>query len=240
MAISISIVSHGQLNIVNNLLSDLRTLYFDDIVEIILTINIPEDESFINSNLDIINKIIRNEFPKGFGANHNYAFNFSTKTFFLVINPDVRLNDIDLKLLTGILLKNNYGVIAPLVYSSKGALEDSARFFPTLNNISKRIIFKNKTPDYSNFDPIIFVDWVAGIFMLFKSDIFLAVNGFDERYFMYLEDADICSRVSSLGFPVVLCTNFSIIHDARRESHRKPRYLFWHIKSMFRFIFLNH
>ncbi len=239
MTTSISIVSHGQLNLVNDLLNDLRPLYFDGIIEIILTINIPEDESVISDNIIIIDKIIRNKFSKGFGSNHNYAFKFSTKPYFLVINPDVRLNGLNLKVLTSFLLPISNGIIAPIVYSPKNTLEDSARFFPTLSNIAKRIIFKNKSPDYSYLKSTVIVDWVAGIFMLFKREVFIVANGFDERYFMYLEDADICRRVSNLGFSVVLCTNFSIIHNARRESHRNPRYLFWHLKSISRFIFLK-
>jgi hypothetical protein len=73
------------------------------------------------------------------------------------------------------------------------------------------------------------------MFMLFRSEIFGAAGGFDERYFLYCEDADICLSLLKRGLRVALVPEVSVTHDARRRSHRDPRYLVWHLASMLRF-----
>jgi GT2 family glycosyltransferase len=73
------------------------------------------------------------------------------------------------------------------------------------------------------------------MFMLFKPDLFSAVDGFDERYHLYYEDVDICARLKIAGYRIMACPTVSVIHSARRESHRNLRYMKWHLQSMLRF-----
>jgi hypothetical protein len=83
------------------------------------------------------------------------------------------------------------------------------------------------------------VDWIAGMFMLFPAAVFAKLGGFDEAYFLYYEDVDLCSRLRAQGREVLVSSGVSVIHDARRASHRNPKYLRWHLSSMLRF-FLHH
>ena len=71
--------------------------------------------------------------------------------------------------------------------------------------------------------------------MLFQSAAFLELGGFDERYFLYYEDVDICARLRLAGHEIVVCPWVSVVHAARRESHQKLQYLAWHIASITRF-----
>ena len=73
--------------------------------------------------------------------------------------------------------------------------------------------------------------------MLFPSGIFERLGGFDERYFLYYEDVDICGRLRLQGHEVVLCPQAKVTHHAQRTSHRSVRYLRWHLTSMLRFFF---
>jgi GT2 family glycosyltransferase len=73
------------------------------------------------------------------------------------------------------------------------------------------------------------------MFMLFTRETFEAVGGFDERYYLYYEDVDICARLRMAGKEVVLCPTVQVIHDAQRQSHTSPRHLAWHLASMLRF-----
>ena len=82
---------------------------------------------------------------------------------------------------------------------------------------------------------MLYPDWVAGMFMVLRSETFRAAGGFDEGYFLYYEDVDLCWRLQRSGLRAALLPTVRAIHDARRSSHRKLRYLLWHGKSMLRF-----
>jgi GT2 family glycosyltransferase len=74
------------------------------------------------------------------------------------------------------------------------------------------------------------------MFVMFRREAFDAVRGFDERYFMYFEDADICRRLWSRGLKVLYVPAATVVHDARRRSHRDPQHLRWHLRSALRFL----
>lgn len=234
----ISIVSHGQGDLIKPLLRDLSKANFSgfSFVDLIITLNVPEDEEFL-SEYDAKCQIIRNLRPLGFGANHNQAFAFSECDFFLVLNPDIRLGSLSFKdLLCDV--DTNFGVLAPIVLSPNGKIEDSIRRYPNTLRLLKRIILSKREPDYQKTkNNLIKVDWVAGMFMLFRNESFKHVSGFDTKYFMYLEDADICRRLNKSNFSVICNLKQKVIHNAQRKSFRNRQHLKWHIRSMFRFIY---
>lgn len=234
--VCLSIVSHGQGELIRILLGDLLALR-DHLLEVIITLNIPEDEHFLyvaQEQLPI--RVIRNQQPKGFGANHNAAFSISTAPFFAVVNPDIRLENFLLDKLLSLATTKDVGVVAPIVYSSDGQLQDSARLFPTLARLAARRLGFSSAVDYNIGQEPIKVDWIAGMFMVFKSDVYKLIGGFDERYFMYFEDVDLCYRLHSIGLCVILTPQVHVIHDAQRASRREVRYLLWHIRSACRFL----
>ena len=237
--LTLSIVSHGQGSLVGQLLSDIDLLDFShfELVNLIVTVNIPEDESFLEGYLDKV-VVLRNPRPLGFGANHNQAFSAMKSNFFAVLNPDLRISQSFSEHISN--AKNlNWGCMAPIVYSTEGKIEDSARRYPSVLRISKRVFFNQRDSDYvlPLNEKYLEVEWLAGMFLLFRSEIYRALQGFDDSFFMYLEDADICRRANRAGFPVLLNSNFSVVHDARRNSFKDSRHLVWHIRSMIRFIF---
>ena len=71
--------------------------------------------------------------------------------------------------------------------------------------------------------------------MVFPSEIFGKLGGFDERYFLYYEDVDLCGRLRLRGHEVVLNPKAQVIHHAQRSSHGNLRYMAWHLRSMARF-----
>ncbi|HET7200570.1 MAG TPA: glycosyltransferase, partial [Burkholderiales bacterium] len=79
-------------------------------------------------------------------------------------------------------------------------------------------------------------DWVGGMFMLFRSDVFAALGGFDPAYHLYYEDVDLCARLRRKGYDVRLVPGASASHFARRQSRRSAKYLAWHLRSMLRYL----
>lgn len=233
--ISISIVSHGQAALVCHLLDDLFKLGLCDI-EVLITINIPEDAGSIIIH-PLRPRIFCNSEKKGFGANHNAAFEKSRGEYFAVVNPDVRLPSLDMQLLLRSMEEVNVGVVAPVVLNSCDRIEDSVRHFPTFIGLVGRVALRRRLPEYSWDSSPLDVDWAAGMFLLFRAEAFATVRGFDqERFFMYYEDVDICKRLKTAGWRVILEPSVSVVHDAQRDSHRSLKYLWWHITSAMRYL----
>lgn len=234
--VCLSIVSHGQGRLIRPLLGDLLALR-EHLTEVIVTLNIPEDEAFLaefQSRLPI--RVLQNFSPKGFGANHNSAFAASTAPFFVVVNPDIRLRDLALDALLDAVAQPGTGVAAPIVYASNGQLQDSARRFPTVARLLRRKFGGVRGPDYVLGSEPLPVDWVAGMFMVFRREVYASVDGFDDRYFMYFEDVDLCHRLNRAGLQVKLVPQARVFHDAQRASRRELKYFLWHLSSACRYL----
>jgi len=234
--ISLSIVSHLQGAMVNRLLKDMQRACPDTALRVILTLNLPEKLPFRPEAFSFPVELIQNPRPLGFGANQNQAFRRASGTFFGVLNPDLRLPRNPFPLLCSALEgKKQMGVIAPGVEDEAKNIADNARRFPTPFRILKRILPGSLKPDYPLAGRPIPVDWLAGLFLLFPSRLFTAIKGFDERYFMYCEDVDICARFRLAGYEVFWDPRISVIHQAQRHSHRRLKHLKWHVVSLLRF-----
>lgn len=180
---------------------------------------------------------MQNATPKGFGTNHNAAFKYCDTPFYCVLNPDVILREDSFSNLLACLKKNDAAVAGPLVISSTGLQEDSWRKFPTAFTLFLKALGKDVTIiKRAGEQTAIFPDWVAGMCMLFKSSSYRAVNGFDERLFLYYEDVDICARLCMLDHIIVACPVATVIHNAQRASRRKWNHMRWHISSMTKYL----
>lgn len=236
---ALSVVSHGQGELVRALLADLRPVA-EAGARIVVTLNLPEDESFLtDAGPGLL--VLRNASPLGFGANHNQAFqHIGEADRFVILNPDIRCNAAVFKDLLIATDAPDAGVYAPRVRSCEGLIEDSARRHPSLSRILHRALRRMRgqrtTPDYQldGNQPIV-VDWAAGMFLMLPRAVFAEVGGFDEHFFMYLEDADICRRIDLLGRPTRVLPWIDVVHDARRATSKSMKHLRWHIASMVRY-----
>jgi len=229
--IDISVVNHAHGNMVGNLVAKLKT--FPEVGQIIVTRNIPDSDGVVETEKTLITQ---NTVPKGFGANHNAAFAHATAPYFCVLNPDIDLPANPFPALLAVLEGSDAPMVAPGVVNSAGSPEDSARRFPTLRQLSSKLLgghdgryvlqpTQGPTP----------VDWVAGIPMLFRTEDFKAIGGFDEKFFLYYEDVDICARLWKAGRPVMVCPQVQVVHDAQRASRKNWQFMKWHAASMARY-----
>lgn len=231
--ITLSVVSHAQNGLVNSLLQDIRA-HCSPRVRVVITENIPDTVPLSVDDLACPTKQIANSQVKGFGANHNAAFALCETPYFCVCNPDVRLTRDPFDPLLQALARKSAGAVGPLVRNPAGTVEDSARRFPTVLSLLQKSFVRNG-PDYPTDRGAIEVDWVAGMFMLFPSRAYRDVRGFDEAYFLYYEDIDICRRLGQAGRSVLYVPDAEIFHDARRGSRRNPALMRHHLRSVVRY-----
>lgn len=230
-----SIVSHSQAVMIRDLLYDLAQLPKHNF-EVLITLNVPEDESpYFDFELPL--RLIRNTIPKGFGANHNAAFAKTECNFFAVVNPDIRIKSFDFQELLVPFENLKVAALAPMVLSNQGEIEDNARHFPTLLRFAKRLLRLQRGLDYPSIDYPYSVDWLAGMFVVFRSDAYRRIEGFDDRrFFMYLEDADICRRLHRNDLEVLVNPSVQVIHNAQRASRRNLKHMRWHAVSALRYL----
>jgi GT2 family glycosyltransferase len=229
--ITLSVVSHRQNALVNQLLADLARVC-PERVTLVITENVPDATELVVPlpAVRIVNSEVR-----GFGANHNAAFKHCMTPYFCVANPDIRLPADPFPPLVASL--EHAAVAGPLVRSPDGKVEDSARRFPTAAALLKKFFVEKREPDYPVDAGPQRVDWIAGMFMLFRREAFESVGGFDEAYFLYYEDVDICHRLQRRrGSRAIYDPRAEVVHDARRASRRHPALAARHLRSAMRFL----
>lgn len=234
--IVISVVSHRQGDLVRDLLTDINA-QCNAHIRIVLTLNVPEALLFEPKVYRHPIDVIRNERPRGFGANHNSAFRHVSGDYFCVVNPDIRFPDDPFEQLVRCLGTTGAVLASPQVMGPRGGIEDSARRFPTPFRIARKLFLLGPKLDYVYTDRPLSPDWIGGMFMFFRSAAFRECGGFDERYFLYYEDVDLCARLRLSGHDIVMCPLAKVIHAARRESRHNLKYMRWHLASMLRFFF---
>jgi len=234
--ITVSIVSHNHGVFVLNLLEQLSQ-FSQYLSKVIVTYNVLESPRVKMQGYPFEVCIIDNEKPKGFGANHNQAFELCSTEYFCVMNPDIFLDSDPFLKLLSCHVDRNVSISAPTVLNVKGLKENSARKFPTFFSLAGKVLgIYNDIYKVSSNESIVNPDWLAGMFLLIRSDVYSSLLGFDESFFLYYEDVDFCTRAWKNGFNVALCTNVFIKHDARRDSHKNIKFLKWHVVSAIRYL----
>lgn len=229
--VCISVVSHGHGNEVFQLISTLEALCIETVKHVVLTINIPEPDL-----LNLINarswkfklSVVQNLTPKGFGANHNSAFLKCDCEYYCVVNPDIVLSNDPFPALIGQFRDAAVGCSFPVQLAESGALQDYARKRPSPWALLSRYVGPDRQQATSS-QP----EWVNGAFMVFPTKIFEELGGFDERYFMYCEDVDICLRLQIAGYRLGQ-SRVTVTHPAHRNSRINFKHLAWHMTSLLR------
>ena len=181
----------------------------------------------------------------GFGAAHNLILGYPMGEYHAVINPDITVSSDVLSYLADILQKNpDIAMITPKILNSDGTEQKLPKRNPTFKYMflgrlsSLGGIFKKIRDDYTRanevFTDITDIDFCSGCFFMIRSDILKEIGGFDERYFMYLEDADLTRKVKKYG-RVVFCPEISVTHEWERGSAKNLKLLFIHLSSFFKY-----
>lgn len=232
--ITISIISHNHFFLIKKIINQL--VLFREVSQIILTLNTSLDKKYLKDIKHHKLMIIKNDKSLGFGQNHNNAFSFCKTQYFCILNPDIIFIGNPFSLLLDIVMKNKNSIIAPVLINKDGSQQVTSRRFPSLSCLFLDYFFLRKR---CNEDPNLHFNWLVGAFYVLHKDIFSELNGFDESFYLYCEDIDLCLRAKKNKYNLILNNDNKVIHLAQKDSHRKINYFFHHIKSLLK-LYFNH
>lgn len=183
----------------------------------------------------------------GFGAGHNLAFKYvePISDFHLILNPDIIFGEGVLPRLVQLMSYNgSIGAVMPQIRFRNGELQRLCKLLPTpLDLIVRRFIPIQKFVRMLNVryelhglpqDTTSVIPSLSGCFLLVRSRLFAKLNGFDERYFMYLEDVDLVRRIGDHSNAVYEPSVY-VIHGYEKGSYKSRKLLGYHLKSAFRY-----
>jgi hypothetical protein len=162
-------------------------------------------------------RFIYNKVNGGFSNGCNLGARYATGEFFLFLNPDTVVSESELeKLLNTARQNKNFTILSCRQVNEGGKECIASGQFPSLNNLTgfqrsiSRSIKRDETGSGLEFA---YPDWISGSIVMIRKEMFKTLDGFDEDFWMYYEDVDLCRRVRNTGGNVVLCRNITIEHN---------------------------
>ncbi len=185
--------------------------------------------------------VLRQNRNLGFGAAHNKVLAEDLGKYHFVINPDINFDTDVLSDMVDYFEQNPDVVMAmPKILNHDGTEQKLPKERPTFKKLFFGRLSNKIRSDYiwANRELIepTEIDFCSGCFFCIRTDAFKKLCGFDDRYFMYLEDADLSLMAKRKG-KVMLLPQVSVTHAWERESSKSLKYLFIHIMSCFKFLF---
>ncbi|WP_368193339.1 glycosyltransferase family 2 protein [Aeromonas sp. s8] len=216
------------------------------------------DNASVDDSIPLINNItwdfnlivIQEMDNLGFGKACNKAAKFSNSDYILFLNPDTKVFSDSIEKTLFFLSSdenNGYGVCGIKLYDSNGIIQPHCAKFPSfktyigqstgLNALFPRMfphVIMNNFDHQSSMD----VDHCIGAYYMIRRHIFNAVGGFDERFFVYLEDLDLSLRVHEFGYKIKYFAGTSAFHKGGGTSEKvKAHRLFYSLRSRILYCF---
>ncbi len=195
------------------------------------------DNSDVDSGIPIVRetfpeiRLVRNSTNIGFASACNQAARLATGRHLLFVNPDVELNPHTVSRLSAYLDEHpKTGAVGPKVLNPDGTLQFSCRRFPTVwsglfnryswltrlfpnNRFSRRYLMTDMDHDATQI-----VDWLSGCCLMVPRVVFQKVGMFDENYFLFIEDVDLCRTIGDQGLDVVYHPATTITHISSKNQ----------------------
>lgn len=189
-------------------------------------------------------RLVKNRGNLGYASACNLGIRMTKEPYVFILNSDVEFPAGGLEVLLDFMDDHpEVAALGPLVLNPDGSRQMSCRRFPTLwesvvhgflgeiwpdNPLTRRYQLKDLPPDRPRE-----VDWVSGAAMLLRREAVERVGGFDEAYFMYVEDVDLCWRLRQAGYRVYFHPGFRAIHKIGSSSSQRSLRMLWeHHRSM--------
>jgi GT2 family glycosyltransferase len=203
------------------------------------------DNNSTDNTLSIIRSIsdkiiiLKNTKNIGFGAGHNKVIEMLDSRYHLAVNPDIVIENNCISEMTDYMDKNtDIGLLSPMIKFPDGRIQYLCKRNPTFFDLFIRFLmpmFFKKRQDYfemkeTGYNQEFEIEYATGCFMFFRTDIFKKLNGFDEHFFLYLEDADITRRVNEISVTVFYPYNH-VIHEWQRGTHKVLKLMWIDVQS---------
>jgi GT2 family glycosyltransferase len=198
-----------------------------------------ESEYFAHPRVEYVH----NEANIGFGAAHNRAIRRACpeSDLHLILNPDIRFGPEVLTEMANVFERDERLVVAmPKIVYPDGSLQRLCKLLPTptdllvrrfvpVRRVRQKLDYRYEMHELCQEKPSE-VPTLSGCFLVARSRTLLEVEGFDERYFMYMEDVDLVRRLAMKGRALYMPT-VSVIHEYAKGSYRNYRLLRYHVRS---------
>lgn len=221
----------------------------DLVGKVVIVDNNSTDDSLknIERNFDKINfsiELVRNSTNIGFGAACNQGVKLSTGKYVLLLNPDARLFAQSLSMPVAYMQNpenSDVGICGIQLIDENGHISRTCARFPSVAVFSSQALGLNKFPGLQRWSHHMAewdhlstreVDHVIGAFYLIRRSLFESLNGFDERFFVYLEDLDLSLRARQAGWRSVYLASVQAFHAGGGTSQQvKATRLFYSLRS---------
>jgi hypothetical protein len=230
-SLSIILITYNNVHELPLCLAALSNAYKNITTEIIIADNASTDDALKKIKLTSNEKLIKNKYNFGFAKACNQAAKIAKGKYLLFLNPDtIVTQDTISEMLRIIKGKKDKGILGCKVLNRDKTIQPSCGNFPTIFNVfldriplfNKTIrtqLIRNEAYYQHDHEP----DWISGVCMLMAKKTFFSLNGFDEKYFLYVEDVDLCYRAKKAGYKIYYSPNATIYHkDMGKTKNRKP------------------
>mgnify|MGYP003393682782 CR=1 FL=1 len=156
----------------------------------------------------------------GFGRGNNLGAKKARGKILAFINPDVLWTGMHLRSIAAVFAEQQMiGILGmALLNADKEPEAWSAGREPSLLNLLRNNVLPEKQALWQRPE-LFFPDWVSGGGLCIRQALFSAIGGFDERYFLYFEDVDLCAAARQRGFSVARHTAFPLLHLGGKSQH---------------------
>jgi GT2 family glycosyltransferase len=191
--------------------------------------------------------VLRTEERVGYGGNHNRNLARASGRYFVVMNADMEVRENTLAELFSFMETNpEVGVSCPKVLNPDGSIQGLNKRLPTIWDLFLRRfmprrlrgLFRKRLEYYEmrdvGYESSYDVPFVSGAFMFARTSVLRKLGGFDRRYFLYFEDADLCRRVQQTH-RTVYWPEAVVTHFWARSAHRSWRYTAYGLRSAVRY-----
>jgi N-acetylglucosaminyl-diphospho-decaprenol L-rhamnosyltransferase len=246
--LAVAVVNHNAGPFLAGCLDSIAASSGDVATELVLVDNASTDRSVdpaLAGHPDV--HVIRNPDNRGFARAANQALAATTAPFVLLLNPDAQIVGGTLASLVKVARERpRAGVIGALVRNPDGTIQPSARRVPRLGEALGHAFLGPVWPEnpwtrsytMADWDRATEreVEWVSGAAMLLRREAIDEVGPFDEGYFMYVEDVDLCTRLRQAGWQVLFSPELEIVHEIGVSTKgQRGRMAFAHSDSIYRY-----
>ncbi|QQG52623.1 MAG: glycosyltransferase family 2 protein [Candidatus Falkowbacteria bacterium] len=230
MKFSLVIINYKTFDLTKACLESLFLLPNQNNLEIILIDNASNDGSIekLETEFGPKVKIIKNKQNLGFAGANNQGAAIASGEFLIFLNSDTIIKEDFLNTCADILNNNpKIGIISPRLKLPDGEDQKAAfGIFPTWVNL-----LTQKTKNEAQLDKhndFLISDWVSGCALMISQKLFQEIGGWDDHFFLYYEDIDICKKASLKGYQSAVALKTNIIHfggqSLKASSEKKKRY----------------